>query len=695
MSDNDIAVAPDRIDFGKWEDAAQFFFGTYDCLVQKPASDPEWVWGSGWAQRYLREDDLFEGFNSPHTRELWEYFANYSLYWLEKTGHPAGTPKEQSYKGIDGLRCDFAQGLPNLFWEYAINKTRSVKWDFLFMAESLDGYRTVDGSSRHGVGYRSARHFDILNENIVFMWRNEFFNYRTFPDQTENNPNRTTGLIFEAIDSRKQAFELSPLLMTLVSHDEAFPTDDQWSLLYAYAINAAMDGLPMIFYGQEMGAQNDYYEYGDGNPEGSRSDYGIDPLNNFARYELNFGKSIPNFKRFNHMTNIWNAAEWKNSIRETYGRLNNARLNSPALRSQQNYFLADAATDGWNPDIFAVAKFQQPGVSVATQDVVLAFINNDFRANDARAASFKLNATTDSGANWFGIQPTHTYNVVNIASANPTQLLWGDGILGSELIANGIYVGFQPADTFTGGQAQYIRLLDTTAGMTATSVNDMFANADRYESPVITGVSNRTVGVSNTLSFTVGITKDPADSVTLSAQSDLPNNNWDLTGANLFTFTPAANETGVHTFLFTATGRDGFDEKTITITVTSQQDPTAFEQFLQSFGINPQGANAGPNDDYDGDGFSNQQEYWADTNPNSGESYLSVKGIAVDGSSMSLTIDKSSQAPRAYVIHAASNMVGNGWGWSVLGTNQSTTGVLPMGSTQPMLLYKVTIPASP
>jgi glycosidase len=188
MENNDIAVAPDRIDFGKWADAAEFFFGTYDCLVQKPAANTNWTWSSSWYSRYLREDDRFEGFTTPATRELWEYFANYPIYWLEKTGHPAGTPKDQSYKGIDGLRCDFAQGLPNLFWEYAINKTRSVKWDFLFMAESLDGYRTVDGSPRHGVGYRSARHFDILNENILYLWRNEFFNYRTFPDHWRTTP---------------------------------------------------------------------------------------------------------------------------------------------------------------------------------------------------------------------------------------------------------------------------------------------------------------------------------------------------------------------------------------------------------------------------------------------------------------------------------------------------------------------------
>ncbi len=688
-NNTDIAVSPDRIDFGKWADAAEFLFGKYDCLVQKPASNPAWAWGSSWNNRFLREDDYFEGFTSASTRELWEYFAAYPIYWLDKTGHPVGTPKDQSFKGIDGLRCDFAQGLPSLFWEYAINKTRSVKWDFLFMAESLDGYRTVDGSNRHGVGYRSSRHFDILNENMLYLWRDDFFDYRTYADQPSNEPNRTTALIWNAFDMRKNAFELSPVLLNLISHDEIFPTDDQWSLIYAHAINAAMDGVPMMFYGQESGAQNNIGEYG------SRSDFGIGADNNFARYETNFGKSIPHFKRYNHMTNIWNAAAWKDGMRDVYSRLNNARIGSPALRSQQNYFLADKTTDGWNPDIFAVAKFQQPGVSAATQDVVFAFINNNFRANQSRAASFKLDATTASGANWFGIQPTHVYNVVDIAATNPTTMLWGPvGQTGSTLIANGIYVGFQTNATFSGGQAQFIRLLDSTAGMTGTNVNDMFLNEARLPAPVIAPISNRVVSVSNTLAFAVNFTKDPADSVTLTCQSTLATNHWTFTAPNSFSFTPQADDTGVHTFLFTATGIDGFDEEMITITVTTSQEPSPYEQWAESTGLNPQGPQGGPSNDFDGDGIPNEKEFWADTDPTSTNSYPQFREIYFSGNDLNLKMDKHSMAPRAYVIHTARQLSGSSWDWSVLSTNQSASGDLNIiNVTNPVLMYKITIPA--
>ncbi len=686
LTDTDIAVAPDRVDFGKWADAADFCFGNYDALVQKPVADTNWPWSSSWYNRHLREDDRFEGFTSEATRELWRYFSAYPVYWLEKTGHPVGTPKTESHKGIDGLRCDFAQGLPSLFWEYTINKTRSVKWDFLFMAESLDGYRTVDGSSRHGVGYRSARHFDILNENMLYTWRDDFFDYRTYADQTSNVPNRTTALIYNAFDSRKNAFELSPVLLNLISHDEIFPTDDQWSLAYAYAINAAMDGVPMLFYGQENGAQNNFGEYG------GRSDFGIDAKNNFARYETNFGKSIPHFKRYNHMTNIWNAS-WAGDLRETYGRISKARLNSPALRSQQNYFLADKATTNWNPDIFAVAKFQRPGVSAATQDVVFAFVNNNFRGNQSRAASFFVNATVSGGANWFGIQPTHVYNVVNLTATNPATLLWGGGITGSTLIANGIYVGFQAADSFVGGQVQYIRLLDITAGMGPTNVNDMFLNEARLPAPVIAPVSNRTVVASNTLAIALAVAKDPADSVTMSCESTLPPVTWSFSGTN-FVFNPTTNELGVHSFKFTATGLDGFDEEFITVTVTADDPaPDAYEQWAIEQGMNPTNTNGGASDDFDGDGVPNEEEFWADTAPNNTNSFPQIRTITLSGATLNIAMDKSGNAPRAYIIHTASQMTGNGWDWQVLGTNDSTTGNLPVNDpVNPALMFKVTVP---
>jgi len=446
---HDIAVAPDRIDFGKWTDAADFSFGVYDCLVQEAAGNTNNAWSSRWNKRFLLEEDRFEG-HDQYTREVWEYFTRYAAYWLEQTGHPAGTPPDMSEKGIDGLRCDFAQGLPSEFWEYCINRTRSIKWDFLFMAESLDGYSEVAGSKRHGVGYRSSRHFDILNENLVFYWRNNFFNYFARSNAVpETLPTK------QQFDARRDAYEDSPLLLNLTSHDEIYPAHDPYRIYYAYCELAAMDGTPMIFYGQELGAQNDH----------NIDDWIPDDAHNFARYELNFGKSIPNFKRYNHMVNVW-SNEYA-GLRGLYARVNAARHGSPALQSQDVHFLNDKNTGNYSPKLFAVAKYEQAGISAATQDVVFAVVNNNYwnpadgqpGANGTNVlVTFDLDEDHD-GVNKFGIMPGHRYNVVDLLSSTPATPLWPSNALGSDLIASGLDVWLHE-DALQGGQAQYIRLVD-------------------------------------------------------------------------------------------------------------------------------------------------------------------------------------------------------------------------------------------
>ena len=464
----DIATAPDRIDFGKWSDAADFFFGKYDALVQEAPANTNWAWSSQWYSRYQMEEDRFEGFptNNAYTKQLWQYFAYYPIYWLEKTGHPQGTPKVDSNKGIDGLRCDFAQGLPSLFWEYVINHTRSVKWDFLFMAESLDGYTEIGGSKRHGIGYRSARHFDILNENMVFYWRNDFFAYPyqgNLPDHPNygKTPAPYTDPIRLAFDNRRQAFDTIPILLDLSCHDEVYPSHDPYRILYAHSTLAAMDGIPMLLCGQEAGAQNDAntydFSFDDATPSSSR---------NAQQYEVNFGKSIPNFKRYNSLKDLWANRDW--ALQEIYGRINRARQNSRALKSQGVYFLNKQTGGGVDSNICAIAKFETAGVSAASQDVVFAFINNNFNpilsGSTNRWQTYALNATT-GGNNWFGIESGHSYNIVDLMSSSPTSYIWGSAISGDDLIANGITVGLT-GNPYLGEQAQYIKLVDMAVGLT-------------------------------------------------------------------------------------------------------------------------------------------------------------------------------------------------------------------------------------
>ena len=171
---NNIAPAPDRTDFGKWLDVCDIFFGRYAALVGAQDGSEQ--------NNYNAEGDWFDytetawngssgGSFDGFTRATWRYFAQYAPYWLNQT-RPMGQNRNSAAgdgdaaaryawdaRGIDGLRWDFGQGLPPQRWEHIINVARSYKWSFVFMAETLDGGAPPS---------RSNRHFDILNENLLF-----------------------------------------------------------------------------------------------------------------------------------------------------------------------------------------------------------------------------------------------------------------------------------------------------------------------------------------------------------------------------------------------------------------------------------------------------------------------------------------------------------------------------------------------
>ena len=424
-----IAAGPDRFDFGKWNDVKDVFFGRYDALVEEDV-EPE-------RSSYKNEGDWFDtttvtGSFDSVTHGVWKYFAEYSLHWLDKTGVPVGTDlATQTVTGVDGLRADFGQGLPPQCWEYIVNRTRTRKWNFVFMAESLDGGE---------VTYRSARHFDILNENIVFPLKSATnkFSYRT---------------IFE---DRRNAYGQGLVLMNTSSHDEESYTDP-WQAIVRTAVTATNDGLAMIFPGQELGISRTF---------------------GYSHYETNFGKQIAHFKRWNSMMPIWNDTNYGNDqIYPVLAGMLNARNRSPALRSSNRWFLDG---DGGNDQIHAVAKYETPNASPATSDVVIAFANLD--RNTTHSDNFKV----PSGlATLLGLQDGRTYNAKNSAAyiaqqSNRRDLwLWGGGITGANLKSTGFFVNLYKVPVANSTwiaepyEAQYLKLYDVTAPVATPAQPEM------------------------------------------------------------------------------------------------------------------------------------------------------------------------------------------------------------------------------
>ena len=83
-SATDVANAPDRNDFGKWNDVKDVFFGRYATLV---TGDPDAATSRSTVAietDSMNYDDLRggPGSNGAITRAVWKYFARYVPYWL-------------------------------------------------------------------------------------------------------------------------------------------------------------------------------------------------------------------------------------------------------------------------------------------------------------------------------------------------------------------------------------------------------------------------------------------------------------------------------------------------------------------------------------------------------------------------------------------------------------------------------------
>lgn len=423
------APAPDRYDFGKWTDVKDLYFGRYAALWVNSGSSGAHQNEGDWFDASIGSEESSGGGNGHFdviTQNVWKYFADYVLYWLDQTGHPAGTPANQSHQGIDGLRADFGQGLPPQCWEYLINKIRSRKWDFVFMCESLDG---------GAVTYRSNRHFDLLNENILFDLK----------AAANANDYRTL------LEARRYAYGQGLVLVNTTSHDEE-NYEDPFQALVRYAVGATIDGVPMIFYGQELGIARTF---------------------GFDRYSTS-GKTIPHFMKFNSLQPIlWpgNRNFGLNQLQPVYAAINQARQASRALRSSNRYFLNQTG-GAVHPSLYAVAKYETANGGPNFKDVVFAFAN--LTRDNNPSGTFNVNITQGPG-NLFGIKPGRRYNVKNLAAytgaaANRRQIwLWpGGGSWGSNVLANGIFVGANQVPASEAGwtnapfEAQYLKLYDVT-----------------------------------------------------------------------------------------------------------------------------------------------------------------------------------------------------------------------------------------
>lgn len=616
-----VAPAPDRYDFGfKWNDVKDVYFGRYAALWVNAGSGGAHQNEGDWFDTSIGDENSSGGGNGHFdtiTQNVWKYFADYALYWLDKTGHPAGTPANQSHKGVDGLRADFGQGLPPQAWEYIINKVRSRKWDFVFMCESLDG---------GAVTYRSNRHFDILNENILFDLKSA----------TTVNDYRTL------LENRRNAYGQGLVLLNTTSHDEE-NYDDPFQALVRYSVGATVDGAPMIFYGQELGISRTF---------------------GFDRYQINIGKTITHFMKFNSLQPVlWpgNRNFGLDQIQPVYAGINAARQASRALRSSNRYFI-NQTSGSVHDSLFAVAKYETANGAPNFNDVVFAFANVD-RDNN-QLGTFNVNITQGPG-NLFGIKPGRFYNVKNLAAytgadANRRNAwLWpGGGSWGSNILANGIFVAANKVPTTDAAwtnapfEAQYLKLYDVTPPPTpATPVATTYVVGTNVTFSW-SAVSDSEGGISG-YRVVVGTTPGGSNvfNGTITMTNHVASGNY---GQALYARVAAINNAGIESSFSTTTSG------------TILLDPTA---------------------DNDGDGMNNADEIVAATNPLDPNSVLRLVSL-----SPGKLLTWSSVSGQTYQVYFATNPLTSFVPLSTVITAAAPTATyLDTQATNEMRVYRVKI----
>lgn len=155
-------------------------------------------------------------------RAVWDYEASAMTYWVRTFG-------------VDGFRCDYAQGIPTAFWDYVSTRLRTVRPDLFLLAEAeLPQEQLHAFNASYSFGMMQvfnevaqgrapvSRVDDELARTAVLFPRGEVLMRYT----TNHDENSWNGTVFERLGGGVEPFAVMTFML---------------------------DGIPLIYDGQEAG----------------------------------------------------------------------------------------------------------------------------------------------------------------------------------------------------------------------------------------------------------------------------------------------------------------------------------------------------------------------------------------------------------------------------------------------------------
>ena len=194
-------------------------------------------------------------------------------------------------------------------------------------------------------------------------------------------------------------------------------------------------------------------------------------------------------------------------------------------------------------------------------------------------------------------------------------------------------VGNVTAVAVTGLTAEttyYFRVRAVSAGGTSgNSTTGSVTTRGSGTPPVMVTIPAQTTYVGAGFDYTVSASTTEGDPIlSYGCTSVVDANQWDFDmNDGYFVFYPEVEQLGTNLFNFTATDKDGTSAPVqMSVKVYSAAATNEFTQWVEDRQADPAAPGFAPDEDADGDGVSNYEEYLADTDPTSSNSVLKLEG---------------------------------------------------------------------